>query len=358
MKTHAYFATVVFIAIGLAACGQSDEKPVAEPQPRAVRIQTISSRDLPIVVNSVGRLNPNREVVISAEVSGILTRYDVDVGSKVDRGEVLATLDDADYTLALKEAEANLQAARVRLPVEKNAFTRAQNLLPDKAITPELYDQAEAGYKAARALVEQLETTVAQARRRLGKTRISAPFSGHVTHRFVELGQHVAVGDPVMQVADMKSMRVKIYINELDYVHVDKEDPVTVMVEAFSQTPVAGRVDKIGIQADARTNTFEIEILVDNPDFALKAGLTARVDIRTDVIPGAVMIPQASVLFRETRKEVFVIDENDSAVVREVKLGRMDGSLVRVLEGVMSGDKLVVAGGQYLKPGDRVKVTQ
>ena len=69
------------------------------------------------------------------------------------------------------------------------------------------------------------------------------------------------------------------------------------------------------------------------------------------------MIPQETVLFRENRKEVFVIDEKQTAVAREVKLGRMDGSTVRVLEGVMPGDQLVVSGAQYLKPGDRVMVT-
>jgi RND family efflux transporter MFP subunit len=356
MKTLTHAVIWIVAAIMPLACTAPEETPVVETPPRAVRIQTIASRDLPIVVNSVGRLNPNREVVLSAEVSGILMHYDADVGSTVKRGDVLAGLDPADYRLALKEAEANLLAARVRLPVQKNAFDRARKLLPDQAITPELYDQAEAGFKAAEALVMQLETMVAQARRRLDKTIISAPFDGHVTRRFVETGQQVAVGDPVMQVADMRTMRVKIYINELDYVYVDEDDPVTVTVEAFSEKPMAGRVDKIGIQADSRTNTFEIEILVENSDVQLKAGLTARVAIQTEVVPDAVMIGQGSVLFREDRKEVFVIDENRRAVAREVRLGRMDGSDVRILEGLMPGDDLVVAGAQYLKPGDPVVV--
>jgi RND family efflux transporter MFP subunit len=117
-------------------------------------------------------------------------------------------------------------------------------------------------------------------------------------------------------------------------------------------------VDKIGIKADSRTNTFEIEILVDNPDFRLKAGLTARVTIQTEVIPNAVMIPQNSVIFRESGKEVFVVDENNLAVARNVTLGRVDGSDVRILDGLNTGDKLVVAGGPYLKPGDKVVVTQ
>jgi multidrug efflux pump subunit AcrA (membrane-fusion protein) len=115
-------------------------------------------------------------------------------------------------------------------------------------------------------------------------------------------------------------------------------------------------VDKIGIQADARTNTFEVEILVDNPDFRLKAGLTARVVIRTEVISDALMIAQNAVIFRENRKEVFVVGPENVAIAREVKLGRVEGSQVRVLEGIQSGETIVVAGGPYLKQGDKVVV--
>jgi RND family efflux transporter MFP subunit len=356
--------TTVAVIIGLSllvlftGCGPADENPVVEAKPRAVRVETIASRDLPIVVTSVGRLAPNRSVVLSAQVSGILKQYDADVGCRVESGSPLAVLDATDYALALREAEANLDAARVRQSAAENTFGRASRLLPEKAITPELFDKAEAEYKSAKAQVAQLTNMVALARRRLEKTSVSAPFKGYVTQRFVELGQNIAVGDPVMQVADMETMRVKIYINELDYVHLDKEDPVTIAVEAFPRSPIPGRVDKIGIKADARTNTFEIEILVDNPDFRLKAGLTARVAIQTEVIPSAVMIPQNSIIFRESSKEVFVVDENESAVPREVTLGRVDGSEVRILQGLNPGDKLVVAGGQYLKPGDKVMVTQ
>jgi membrane fusion protein (multidrug efflux system) len=357
MKTYGFTALWLGVLIMVGGCGPSEETQVVENKPRAVRVQTIASRDLPIVVKSVGRLAPNREVVLSAQVSGILMHYDADVGSKVALGTALATLDMTDYKLALQEAKSNLLAAQVRLTAAENTFERAKRLFPANAITPELYDQSEAAYKSSKAQVAQLKTMVAVAQRRLDKTAIATPFDGYVTQRFVEIGQNVAIGDPIMQVADMETMRVNIYINELDYVHLDKDDPVTVAVEAYSQESIAGRVDKIGIQADPRTNTFEVEILVDNSDFNLKAGLTARVVIQTEVIPAAVMVAQNSVIFRENRKEVFVVGQDNLADVRQVKLGRVEGSLVRILEGLMPGDNLVVAGGQYLKPGDKVVVT-
>ena len=119
MKTR--YAIVLFVLLGvlLAACTPPEEKPVAEAKPRAVQVETVLSRDLPIVVKAVGRLAPDREVVRSAQVSGIVERYTADVGDRVAAGATLVQLDDADHVLALQEAEANLETARIRLPVQK-----------------------------------------------------------------------------------------------------------------------------------------------------------------------------------------------------------------------------------------------
>ncbi len=356
MKIHFFISIALSGLILVSGCNPSEDNKVVETKPRPVRIEKIASRDLPVLVRSVGRLIPDREVVVSAQVTGIVMQLNADVGAKVASGDALVKLDPTDYRLALNETTANLQSAQARLSAAENSYKRASRLLPENAISLELFDAAEAEYRTSQAQVSLLTTAVDMARRRLEKTVIAAPFDGYVTRRFVELGQNVAVGDPAMGIADMQTMRVRIHINEHDYVHLDKDDPVTVTVEAFPGKPFPGRVHEIGIQADARTNTFEVEILLENPEFIFKAGLTARVSIQTEVIPDAILIPQESVLFREDGKEVFVIEQGNKAAVREVKLGRAEGSTIRILQGLMPGDNLVVTGGQYLKPGDAVVV--
>jgi RND family efflux transporter MFP subunit len=346
----------VFAFLLLLSCKPQEEQKIAPVPPRAVRTQTLVARDLPRTVEAVGRLSPNREVVVSSQVAGIIQKYQADVGARVTNGQVLVKIDPADYILALKEAEANLLAAEARLAAAEKNFERVRLLLPDQVITPETFDRSEAEFKSSLAATAQLEAIVGQARRRLDKTTIRTPFEGHVTRRFVELGQNVGVADSVMQVADMATMRVRIHINERDYVNLDPEDPVSLRVEAYPDVRFSGRVDEIGIQADPQTNTFEVEVLVDNGQFLLKAGLTARVSIRTEVVRDAVMIPQSCVLFREQGTEVFVVEEGELAAVRRVQLGAIQGSDVQVLEGLAAGDSLVVTGGQYLKDGDRVAV--
>ncbi len=356
MRKRLIITLIVSGLITLAGCNPPEKTETVQEKHPTVRIKKIVSRDLPILVNAVGRLIPNREVVLSSQVAGIVMAYNADVGSDVLAGDSLVKLDPTDYRLVLDEAKANLQSARAKLAAVTNAFKRARQLLPQNVITPEAFDKSEAEYKASKALAAQLKTAVDMAQRQLDKTVINAPFGGYVTKRFVELGQNIAMGEPVMTVADMKTMRIRIHLNERDYVHLDKDDPVTVKIEVYSETEFPGKVDKIGIKADSRTNTFEVEILVENPGILLKAGLTARVFIRTHIIRDAIMIPQNCVLFREDRKEVFVVGEGDTATIRKVKIGRTKGSAVRVLEGLVHGDTLVITGSQYLKSGDGVTI--
>jgi len=342
--------------ITLYGCNPSEQTEIVQKKPHMVRVEKIVKCDLPINVSAVGRLIPNREVVISSQVAGIVMTYKADVGSKVSTGDSLVKLDPTDYSLVLDEARANLMSARANLAAASKAFKRARQLLPENVITPEEFDKSEAGYKASSALVTQLETAVNMARRQLDKTIISAPFGGYVTGRFVELGQNIAIGEPVMAIADMKTMRIRIHLNERDYVHLDRNDPATVSIEAYPDTSFPGKVDKIGIKADPGTNTFEVEVLVENPGIMLKAGLTARVFIRTDILRDAIIIPQHCVLFREDRKEVFIIGKNNIAAIRKIKLGQTRGSSVRILQGLVPGDNLVITGNQYLSPGDRVTI--
>jgi RND family efflux transporter MFP subunit len=323
-----------------------------------VRLEKIKARDLPLVVKSTGRLESNREVVLSAEVPGIVNNYTADVGDAVVKDQVLVTLKPVDYLLALNEAKANLAAARARLDAAEKTYNRFRSLLPRNVITQESYENSEAEYKSAKAAVSQMQAVENIYSQRLSKCEIKSPFEGLITARIVELGQNVGVGEPVMSVADMKLMRVKIHLNERDYVNLDRDDPVEVKIEAFPENSFKGHVDRVGIKADPKTNTFDVKILVENPNIILKAGLTARVYITTNVIHDAVMISQSSVLFRETKKEVFIIDDSKKAMPREVKLGQIEGSLVRILEGLAPGDLLVVAGGQYLKPGSRVTISE
>ncbi len=350
------FGLCVYVAL-IAACSPSEKSEVQPKKPVPVQVITVKTNDLPVIVESIGRLAANREVAISAEVGGIILRYQADIGDNVKAGQFLVEIDPVDYRLALREAKANLAAAVARLNNAEKTYNRSKALLPRKVISHDAFEKAEAGYQTALAVVDQVKALVSITSNRLDKTKITVPFKGLVAARMVEKGQMIGPGQPVMAVVDLSRMRVKVNVPERDYVHLDQNDTVLVIVDAYPEKVFKGRVDRIGIKADARTNTFAVEILVDNPDLLLKAGFSARVRLTTRTISNTILIPQSCILYKNEQKTVFVVGSNKKATLRVVAIGRSRGSMIQIINGLKPGDSLVITGGQYLEPGDSVTIS-
>jgi len=341
----------------IAACSPPEKNEVQPKKPVPVQILKVKTRNLPVMVESVGRLVADREVMVAAEVGGIVNQYRADIGDQVKRGQLLAEINSVDYRLALVEAKANLAAAAARLNSAEKTYNRSKALLPRKVISQDAFEKAEAGYETARAVVDQVKALVNIAENRLEKTKITVPFKGMVASRMIEKGQMIGPGQAVMAVVDLGRMRVKVHIPERDYVHLDKNDPVSLIVDAYPEKLFTGHVDRIGVKADDRTHTFGIEILIDNPDYLLKAGLTARVRITTRILSDTIMIPQSCILYKNEQKTVFIVDSNKKARLRVVDLGLTEESMIQIKKGLKPGDNLVITGGQYLEAGDTVTIS-
>jgi len=364
MHRHTKYFLIIAILILFflqSACSSSKDKESIE-KAIAVEIKEIQAIDLPVDVETTGRLSPNREVTLMAEVSGGVKTYFADMGDSVEKDQALVKINPVDYQLALNEAKANLASAQAQLDLAKKSYERSKILLPREVISKDTFEKSESQYKAALAGIDRVKAMVDIARERLKKTIIRAPFPGLVAARMIEMGQTIGAGQPVMNIIDLDPMRIKISLSEKDYIRLDQNDPVFVSIDTFPQNNPNGhslnsRIDLIGVKADPRTNTFDVEILVDNPNLILKAGLTARVRITTDIIPNAILIPQSTILYRENNQEVFIVNADNKARRRIVQLGITVGADVQVLSGLTSKDKLVITGGQYLEPGDTVMIS-
>jgi RND family efflux transporter MFP subunit len=350
---------VIALFLSFIAAGAEEKVTASPPVTASVPIETmiVQAQDLPIVIETVGRIRPAREVLVSAEIPGKIESYRADVGDRVTKDQILVQIEPADYRLALREAEANLSAALIHFSAARKAYERFQTLLPKKVISQDNFDKIEAEFEAAQARKEQAEVGVAITRERLTKADIRVPFSGMVAKRHIEKGQWVAAGMPVMTILDLSRVRARVFLTERDFVHLDREDPVKVIAQAYPEKPLTGFIDRIDIEADTMTNTFGIEILVDNPGTILKAGMSVRTSITAFVLHDIILIPQSVVIFRDRGTEVFIVGDDGKAEVRAVKLGRRSGNFIQVTEGLAVGDRLIVKGQNYVKPGAVVAVS-
>ncbi|MBW2182069.1 MAG: efflux RND transporter periplasmic adaptor subunit, partial [Deltaproteobacteria bacterium] len=208
--------TILILFFLQSGCSSSKDKTGIE-KPVAVEIKEIQTIDLPVDVETTGRLSPNREVMLMAEVSGAVKTYFADMGDSVEKNQALVKINPVDYQLALNEAKANLASAQAQLDLAKKSYERSKILLPRDVISKDTFEKSESQYKAALAGINRVKAMVDIAQERLKKTIIRAPFPGLVAARMVEVGQTIGAGQPAMNIIDLDPIRIKISLSEKDY---------------------------------------------------------------------------------------------------------------------------------------------
>lgn len=389
--------------------GRGDETEVqTEKARRSDVIQTVSGS---------GKVKPVIEVKISANVSAEIVKLHVQEGEAVKKGQVLVELDRTRYLAALDRARSAVKSAEANLLKARSDYQRAQELFARN-----LYSQAELeGVKASLTLaessVEEARAALNQAQDDLSKTTLTAPIDGTVIQLNKEAGE-IALGsqftsDVIMTVGDLSEMEMIAQIDENDVVLIDVGDQARLEVDALPDHPLPCAVTKIansatttgrGTQEEITNFDVTVKILENHPK--LRPGMSATVDIQTDIRPNALNIPLQCVTVRpksdlkdttlayiesraarkerEEKSKVREISSNEEAqkepaaaakkdlievafVVREGKAvmvpvitGISDDTHVEVLSGLQENDEVITGPyrilSRLLKDGDRVKV--
>ncbi len=262
-----------------------------------VKTMILKPEPFNISITSIAKVNPNRQVQIIAQVSGIVSKTHSDVGQRAYKGQILAIIDPTDYKLELEDAKAALLISQAELKSVKKKYERAKGLVAQKLITQEKYEGRETAYLSTHATVQRKKIAVKIASLTLKKTIIRAPFTGQIGSRKIEKDQFIEPGTQLFTMVDLMKVRFKSSVLENDYVHFCKDDLVNIRVEAFPGRSFKGRIDRIGIIADSKSGTFSIDVIIDNPDLEIKSGFTARVTITALQKSDLILNSENSVLY-------------------------------------------------------------
>jgi RND family efflux transporter MFP subunit len=334
-------------ALATSACGRADASPSTDADSTAVPVvaqtATLSSRSWSTTASGI--VQPNTSVDVAFEVPGKVVIVGPDEGQSARAGQTIAALDPTDYRLGVEQASA--QADRAARDRDRN-----RPLLASGGIAPADMDHLETGARQSAAAADL-------AKKRLSDTRLTAPISGIIARRAIEVGATVAPGQPVFTIVDLDPVRVRVGVPEGDVGHVSEGAAATVRIPALD-TSFAGRVSLIGVAADPATRSYTVEISVRNPQRRLRAGMVAEATITTGQVTPAMMVPAAAVLHDggvDGKTIVYVLDRDGVRVhARRVTTGVARGDSLEITSGIMQGDRLVVAGQQRVRDGARVHV--
>jgi HlyD family secretion protein len=275
---------------------QGDEVPEYKTAP-------ITRGDMVQLVTATGQLNPQTNVNVGSQVSGIIKNLYADFNSRVTNGQVIAELDPATFQAVVAGAEADVAYAKANAELAKVNMERSTALYQSKILAQADYDTAVATYDQAKAQVQQKEAALKQAKVNLAYTVIYAPVDGIVLSRNVDRGQTVAASfsSPTlfMIANDLSKMQIDSYVSEADIGGIEQNQKVNFTVDAFPTRIFPGLVTEIrnAPQTNQNVITYDTVISVDNSELKLRPGMTANVSIITAQRNNVLRIPNAALRF-------------------------------------------------------------
>lgn len=355
-RAQSALALALLAALVAAGCS-SEAAPAGGPPPPEVSVAPVLSKPVGQWDEFTGRVAAVESVELRPRVSGYVQRVAYAEGQEVRKGDLLFVIDPRPYQAALDRAQAELARARAESQLARAQDARAQSLIEAKAISREEFEQRRANTAGADAAVRAAEAAVAAARLDLQFTQVRAPVSGRAGRALVT-GGNLAQADATLLTTVVSQDPVFVYFEAdeqtwLRYAELarkgeraDTGNPVRVGLASESGYPHAGTVDFIDNQVDPGTGTVRARAVLRNPDRLFTPGLFARVQLQGGGERPALLVDDKAILTDQDRKYVYVLGDGNTALRRDVVLGRNVGGLRVVASGLTPRDRVIVRGLQ------------
>ncbi|GAC1409219.1 MAG: efflux RND transporter periplasmic adaptor subunit [Gemmatimonadaceae bacterium] len=345
------------------ACSKGDKASAAETAKAETMV--VGPENIAVAANGSimtgpsisGTLQPDREAVLRAQVSGSVLQTYVDQGQAVDAGTVLARIDATGIQDAYNSARAGLISARNAADVAAKDLARNEKLLAAGAIAERDIDQSRRVSIAAQAALEDANSRLASAEKAYRSTTVTAPFGGVVSERPVSAGDVVQPGSALLTVVDPSSMRLEASVPAEQLAAIRIGVPVNFTVSGYPGRQFVGRITRINPTADPTTRQVRIYVSIPNAGRALVGGLFATGRMSTAARMGLV-VPASAVDVRGTVPSVMLVKQGKVEKVQvQVGLSDKTSETIEILSGVQAGDTLLLGAAQGITPGTLVRVS-
>jgi RND family efflux transporter MFP subunit len=372
------FAAALTLATCVAGCGQGEGQKAAAAAPPPAPTVTVAKPEQRTVSDYdeyVGRFTAVNSVEVRARVSGYLDSVDFKDGQMVKQGDLLFTIDKRSFQIALDQAKANLTQAKSNVTFTEADLKRAQQLVTDKSITEQVFEQRAQAFRNAQASVAAADAAVRQAQLDLNFTELRAPIDGRIGDRRVSPGNLVTGGTAgnttlLATIVSEDPIHFEFTFDEASYLRYQRmakqgEDiasrgrgpGVDVALKLIDDKDFVhkGRMDFVDNVIDPSTGTIRGRAVFANPNGMFTPGMFARIRVPASPPYQALLVPDAAVGTEQARKYVLTVNADNTVVPKYVTLGQLlPGDLRVIKEGLNADDKVIVDGLMRARPGAKV----
>jgi RND family efflux transporter MFP subunit len=286
----------------------------------------------------------------------------IDQGDWVQKGTVLAVVQQKDYQDKLQQAQAQLARGQAEYDKAKLTFDRTAALYASQSATKPDYDSAQAQLASTAASVSGAQAQVSEANVALAYCELRAPFSGWVVKRSVDLGTLVGPATNGFTLADTQSVKAVFGVPDTSISRVRLGQRLAISTDSLPQQ-FAGRVSAISPAADPKSRVFSVEVTIANPKDQLKSGMIASLALNGEQLPDSVLaVPLSAVIRDPTHADSFAVmvtegaGDPPTARLRPIELGNMYGNMIAAKGGLAFGERVITTGVSLVKNGDKVRV--
>ncbi len=288
-----------------------------------------------------GTVEAVNEATVSSQTSGRITEVFYDVDDVVEKGDLIVQFDDTAQKAGLKKANAGLVEAQARYSEAQTEFERIKDIYAQKLVSKSDYDRAEASFKAARAKLNAARAAHEEAQIQYDYTQIRAPYSGIVTERMAEVGEVANVGTPIMTGISLNSLRVSTQVPQR-VINAVRSYQAAKIKKADSNEWIPASDITLFPFADTKSNTFKVRAYLPEETEGLFPGMFVKVAFIVGE-DAKLLVPASSVVYRSELTGVYVVRNDQTIAMRQVRLGRetSDGN-IEILAGLNAGDRVAI----------------
>ena len=355
------FSLVIVLTALIAWTGCTSEE-VAESENEGVPVEVlqVERQSFQDRLDLTGTLETDNDATLSAEVAGRLQSR-TDLGTRVERGAVVARIDPTQARAAQRQAQAQLRAAQAAYDQAQDSFDRQEPLYRDSVISAIEFESVRAQLNQADAQVEQAEAALEQAQDQFNNTGIQAPFAGSVEEHFAKVGEQIAPGTPVVRMISTEQMYLTVGVPERYINDINREGTVDVRFRSMSEAK-EGTIRFVGSTVDPRSRTFRVEVALENRDGQLHPDMVGRVLIPREQLNDVIVVPRRAIERDEDGYRLYVVTNPDSGSPRIesrlVTIGPTSQGRTAILDGLSPNVAVIVTGQGSAADGDMANIVE
>ena len=346
----------ILTLIFTTSCGENKKETVDNRPTVSVNVSTPSSENGTFITAS-GKIEAVQNANISTRMMGFVNKIHVNMGQKVSKGQLLISINSADITAQKAQVNASITEATAAYKNAEKDYNRFKSLFETNSASQKEMDDITANFQMAKARLEAANQMKNQVNAQLSYSNITAPFSGVITGKFINKGDMATPGTPLLSIENPTNFQVIAMVPESEITSIKTGTTVQVIVKSTNQK-LTGKVTEVSTSTKNTGGQYLVKVVLDKSEVNLLSGMFTSIQFPTEntTTTSKILVPTNALIHKGELTGVYVVGQNNTALLRWLRLGRQFGDKTEILSGLSVDEQFVVSSKSKLTNGAKLQI--